>query len=329
MFRFKTFLFAVLLCVNSGVFAQGGFKKIPMLEHFTNTWCSTCANRNPALFTYLNGFAGQYHHMTIHPNIPYQGCIYYQANVAENTARKTYYGVSSTPQVYLNGTYVSSGSALLPNALFTQSLATTSPIGVTVAETTGNTRTATVQVLQSGNLSAGNYVLHAAIVERETNYTSPNGETKHRNVFRRFLTPTNGYALSSYPAEFTSNYTIDAAWNAAEIYVIAYVQNTTTKEVMNSGSKFQGGLVDVNTPELDVKLSVAPNPTTDLITIASPDQNIELVEVYDMRGGLTAQYLNVKQLNFQFETKGWKQGIYLVQVKTAKGVKTVKIAITD
>jgi Outer membrane protein Omp28/Secretion system C-terminal sorting domain len=330
-FQRHTLILLLALALQSATVSAQGYKRYPTLEHFTNTWCSSCASRNPAMFTYLNGFAGQYHHMSIHPSIPYAGCELYKHNTVENTARKTYYSVASTPSVYMNGSYVSA-STLLPPASFTTALLQKSALGIQVTETTGATRQATVTIHRSGGLLPGtqNYVLHVAVLEKTLNYASPNGEQVHHNVFRKFLTPTAGLAYTP-PATDGGNtvntftYSMDAAWNPAEIYLIAFVQNTGSKDILNSGTRFDNFSVDTNEPiAVDAQVQITPNPVEDNLTIHSAN-TIQSVKVLSMQGRIIAEQVEVQDTAVQLDAINWKSGIYIVQVRTNKGIKTEKV----
>ncbi len=306
------------------------YKRYPTLEHFTNSWCSSCAARNPALYNYLAPYAGQYHHMTIHPNVPYQGCVFYQANTTENTARKNYYGVSGTPQVFMNGSFAGMGSSLVSASAFTSALQEKSALGIQVSETTGNNRTATIRVHSAAQPQAGDYVLHVAVLEKSINLTTPNGESIHHNVFRKFLTPVDGLAFT--PAangsfrEYTYNYSIAANWNAAEIYVIAFVQDKTTKRIENSGTKFDSfvlSALDVN-PALAVNLS--PNPAKNFVQVTT-EVPMQTLEVFNMHGARVYQINLDKQKSHQVQLEGFQSGIYLARISTSHGNKTMRFIV--
>jgi hypothetical protein len=328
MFRFtKITFFAAFMLILAQLDAQTSYKRYPTMEHFTNSWCSSCASRNPALFSYLTSYEGQYHHMTIHPNVPYQGCVFYQANVAENTERKNYYSVSSTPRLFLNGTFVSTGAALLPPATFTAALAQTSQLGIGVTETTGTNRTAQVKLHAISSLPAGDYVLRVALVEKTINYASPNGEQIHHNVFRKFLTPVAGLPVTGLTAgaklDFSYNYAVDAAWNANEIYVLAFLQNNSTKEILNSGTRFDNFVLDASDVQNEIALAVTPNPANEFFTVQSTEKLVQL-NVFNLQGKRVFEQQNP---NGTIDVSNWESGVYLVKATTRTGTKTVKLVV--
>jgi hypothetical protein len=83
------------------------------------------------------------------------------------------------------------------------------------------------------------------IAEENVNYTNApgsNGEKEFPNVFRKFI--SNGAAAGDayVPAatgesvEYNYSYTVSPTWVESEIYPIVYVQNTGTKEILQSGT---------------------------------------------------------------------------------------------
>ena len=77
-----------------------------VVEHFTNSRCGICANRNPAFYTNLNSQEGVLH-ISYHPSSPYSNCVLHQANAAENDGRTNYYDIyGSTPKLVIQGALV-------------------------------------------------------------------------------------------------------------------------------------------------------------------------------------------------------------------------------
>ena len=50
-------------------------------------------------------------------------------------------------------------------------------------------------------------------------------------------------ALQGNEANVTFNYTVNAAWVSPEVYVLTWLQDAATKEVVNSGTKFDALLL--------------------------------------------------------------------------------------
>ncbi len=225
--------------------------KYVLFEHFTNTRCGICGGTNPTFYQNININANaKLHHISIHSSVPYSACVFYQANTVPQDARATFYGLSGTPRVSINGGTTVNANGIDASTVDNAYCATCSPVQVKVTETdNGSNRSANIQVKSIGAPPLGNYRLLVAVVEKTINYNAPNGENVHHNVFRQFLTATGGDALflAAQGGETVVNY--NGSWAANQIYVLAWLYNETTKAVLNSGTKFDSQIIPI---ELDV-----------------------------------------------------------------------------
>ena len=243
-------LLSVLVLAALNAAAQA--PKYVLFEHFTNTRCGVCGGTNPTFYQNIAiNTNPKLHHIAIHPSIPYPACVLYQANTAPQDARASFYGLPGTPRVAINGANtVSAGSVTAAN-VDNAYCATCSPVEVRVTETTNanTTRTATIRVRSVGAPPSGSFKLYAAVVEKNLYYNAPNSETVHHNVFRQFLTASSGDALAlatqGNETTVTLNYGVNGNWVASEIYVLAWLQNETTREVLNSGTKFDAAVIPI------------------------------------------------------------------------------------
>jgi Outer membrane protein Omp28/Secretion system C-terminal sorting domain len=239
----KNLLIAVC-CFLSTPFIWAQAPKYVLFEHFTNTRCGVCGGTNPTFYQNVNiNTNTKLHHISMHSSIPYSACVFYQANPAPQDERANYFNIPGTPRVVINGiTTLGAGSitaAMIDNAY----CATCSPVAIKVSESGSGTRQALIEIITLGTRPSGNYRLLAAVVEKTVNYSAPNSETVHHNVFRQFLTPTVGVPFTLPTQGGTAsltvyNYTLNAAWLANEVYVVAWLYDETTKSVLNSGTKF-------------------------------------------------------------------------------------------
>ncbi|MEZ4824696.1 MAG: Omp28-related outer membrane protein [Bacteroidia bacterium] len=221
--------------------AQSAYRHI-LLEHFTNTRCVLCPARNAELYTLLDQYPDQIHHISIHPSVPYNNCVLYLHNPVDNNARKDLYGVNATPRAFLWGVSSSAGTTLLPEATFLNSRGQTAELGITVTENrSGALPEVTVNVRTFEMPDSGEYRLFAAVAERQVTYQAPNGETNHRNVLRMMLPNSGGELFEpgdvGTVTSFTYSFTPDVEWNMSEIYVIAFVQNINTRKVVNCATE--------------------------------------------------------------------------------------------
>lgn len=108
----------------------------------------------------------------------------------------------------------------------------------------------------------------------------------------------------------------DAVENTADIYFdfnFPIVTNTTSTVVTELGTgEFE-----------NTSVAVYPNPVKDLLTISAKD-SITSVQVFDIQGRLLETYPNnISTATIDMTSKA--KGMYLVKVKTDKGIKTAKI----
>ena len=245
----KNTLFAFLLIfIEFNAFAQA--PKYALFEHFTNTRCGTCGATNPGFFANIAINTNlKLHHLSIHPSIPYSDCVFYQANTAQQDARATFYNLPGTPRVAINGANTVNANSVTASSVDNAYCATCSAVALQVTETGSSSRTATIKVRSVGVPPSGSFKLYAAIVEKTVNYNAPNTETVHHNVFRQFLTAASGdaltLALQGNETNVTFNYTVNAAWVSSEVYVLTWLQDAATKEVVNSGTKFDALLLPI------------------------------------------------------------------------------------
>lgn len=246
----KSIAFSIFLFL-AAPFIGAQVPKYVLFEHFTNTRCGVCGSANPGFYQNISiNTNAKLHHLTIHPSIPYSTCVFYQANMTQQDARANFYGLPGTPRIAVNGAPTRSVSNTNAATIDDAYCATCSPVAVKVTEqNNGGSRSVSVQVKSVGATPSGNYRLFAAIVEKTVNYSAPNGESVHHNVFRQFLTATTGDALTlaaqggQTDANFT--YTINGNWVADEIYVLAWLYDATTNTVVNSGTKFDAQAIPV------------------------------------------------------------------------------------
>ena len=262
-------LLVLILAISGLQLAIGQSKKYLTLEHFTNTRCGVCGGSNPGFYNTIKPFEGNFHHMTIHPSNPYSSCVLYQANIAENTERSKYYNTPGTPTVFFNGT-TSRGAGSVTASQISAELAKTSPIEIRVKETGTTTRSVTIEVKVTGLRPSSNYKIYVAAAEKELNYASPNGEKVHYNVFRKFASSASGDVIT-LPVQGSSinlnySYTVAGTWNESQMYALVWIQDVTTKEILNSGTKF-----DPTPTALDETLlpnfKIYPNPVVDNLNL--------------------------------------------------------------
>ncbi|MEO6760744.1 MAG: T9SS type A sorting domain-containing protein, partial [Saprospiraceae bacterium] len=161
------------------------------------------------------------------------------------------------------------------------------------------------------------------------NMTTPNGEAVHYNVFRKMLPDLNGVPFT--PASFgqtntyTFNYALNPAWNANEMYVVAFLQNPTTKDVLNSGTKFDPAVSATKEAAPRQSLRIAPNPVNDQAIVQLDDDQAEQVEVFAGNGQRVLATFSNEQNTVTLATGRFAPGIYYLKITGKKGVYTGKM----
>ncbi len=317
---YSIILILSLLFLNTQLEAQVLPTRYPTLELVTNTPCPICANQNPGLFTRLQTYEGQYHLIGFYPGKPYVSCIFYNANKPENDARWAHYQgeIFGTPTVVINGIDFKSSNGVT-NSVLEDITGGTSWLEVTVEETSGASRTVDI-ILEDHEGSATTGKLFAVAVEKIIQYNAPNGETLHHNVFRKFLTPTDGVDIdiSSGTATASYSYDVDPTWQADEIYVIAWLMNPDTKEIYNSGTRFDPDFVSAIDPVTDAdKLHIYPNPTSGQFTISlTENHSPSTITVFSVTGAVVFEKNYSADAEIQIDGSLWSEGSYIVRVKT-------------
>lgn len=234
-------LLFLLAVVSYSGWAQVTAHRYLFLEHFTNTRCSLCPNRNGILQTTLTDNPGQVHRISYHPSVPYSSCLIYQSNTAENGARQSQYGVNFTPQARLWGSNHMTSTVLLSPTTLADSSGQDALLRVSVEEQTSPARGVSVRVKTMEQIPTGDIRIFAAVVEKIYPYAAPNGEQEHHDVFRTMLPDIDGETFT--PAgigeelAFNYAYSLDPSWNPSEIYILAWVQDMNTNVVYNSGKQ--------------------------------------------------------------------------------------------
>ncbi len=310
--------------------AQQMPKRYVLIEHFTNSRCGICAGSNPGFYNQITPNAADIHHVSIHPSFPYSQCILYRYNTEDNSARAGLYSVPGTPRVVLNG---KTPQALpLSAQLLSTEIARTSPVSVKVTdEITASGFKTNVSITTHAALPAANYRFFAMLVEKRLDYNAPNGEAVHYDVMRDILTVNTGEAFIATTAGAKKEYSYSASplpegVKSEQLYVLAFVQNMDTKEVLNSGTRFDPPLVTTGVEESAAqRVAVTPNPVKAAAQIALPDNDrATAVEIFNLEGRrMTVEYTTIAN-GVELTTETLPVGVYVAKITGDKGIYTGK-----
>lgn len=271
-------LLLLLLCGTFiGAQAQAVAKRI-VVEHFTNTRCGICANRNPGFFSNLANYPDVLH-LAVHPSVPYSSCVLYQANTVENNARTNYHGVfGGTPRLVVQGVALSAGANYGSAAIFTPYQNQTTPVSMTLWQTkNGNAIDVSLVIKAEEVNNIGKAKLFLAVAEDTIFYNAPNGENLHHNVFRKTFTgapqgmdvavPTN----AGDSIVVTASMTAEAAWVFERTFAIAILNDAADRSVIQATASDPSDntpLPVVSTREVNtLPVALFPNPVKDVLNI--------------------------------------------------------------
>ena len=155
--------------------------------------------------------------------------------------------MTGVPTMVMLGNQWRGGPAGVTQSMVNEAASESSPIRIIVRETSdGTTRYVRVVVHTVGTPPSGSFVLRNSVIESWIHYTTPpgtNGEKDFPNVFRDMLPNTTGDtytpAAQGDSVIFNYQYALDlGTWDTTQIYTVSFIQNTSTDEVIQSGSSW-------------------------------------------------------------------------------------------
>ncbi len=321
----KLYTLGMLLCTLSLSAQTSG--KFVLVEHFTNTRCGICSSVNPGIYEALGKFPKQVHHISIHPPEPYESCVLYQYNVVDNEARQTYYNVRSTPKLYINGKFTGSQPAAIEQEI-EAAMAETAGLQIRVEEGTGQKRTVSVTVSSEADFADANYKIFVALLERDVNYDAPNGEKQHHDVLRDMVSDPKGDVITLPAAGemITLKYEVEIPDDVVtdEAYILAYIQNEDTQEVLNSGTEADGTVLSNRDLAELAALTTYPNPAQSILKVSVNEDH--LIKHYSIlnTAGQSMRSVNMKLPSHRVEVPLHElpSGNYLIKVEMEGGYAT-------
>jgi hypothetical protein len=317
-------LVGLVLSINLS-YAQ--IPKTNIVEHFTNSNCSVCANNNPGIYTTLNSNPNVLH-ISFHPSSPYAACVFSMANPVENDARTNYYTIyGSTPRLIVNGVLTS--TANLNSALTALNSGTTN-FSLTTTQQFVTTDSIVVKVVikKVATDTATQAFLFVGAKQDTVNQTTSNGEPVHYNVFRKSLSATSGDMIN-LPLNINDSivvnysYKVLPTWNSTGMQTIAILQDAT-KQVINASESTNIMSVPTHVAErYNEVATLFPNPCSDFISITS-DEEFTQYEIRSIQGSLVAEG---KILHSRISVAQIASGNYILKLSSNHTINMSKIQI--
>lgn len=284
-----------------------------LAEHFTNTFCSVCAARNPGLLANLANYP-QVLHLSYYPSAPYPACPLNAYNKPENDARTHFYGVyGGTPQLLMNGTHIT--TPYTDPALFTSRFGQTTSFDLRVSITpAADSMLVKVVVKKVDTSSLTALQLYGAVAEDTLAFTAGNGETMHTDVFRKSLWGTTSLSITAPAAVgdspvYTKMVAIDPLWARSRVYAIAILQRPDKQvEQAARSAKALTSSVPVVAACPSHSVCIYPNPASDRLYVGG-EYGTATARIFDERGALKKMVHIDKQVQF-IDISSLRAGLY-------------------
>jgi PKD repeat protein len=228
---------------------RAGSPRTVLAELFTQWNCGPCTYANPAMNELMDTYDSDElvmisYHMSWPPpnNDPY-----YLYNTPENDARRTYYGVPSVPQLYVDGppSIGHSGTSSYGHykGYIDTDLAILSPMTISLEggldQMLGiGSVTATIEITDT--LPVADLKIRFAVVEDNKYGMGGNLEPRHRYVMRNMLSEEDLPALSIGETFVVSRaFPLDPIFNLDSISIVVFVQNddiTLSRNVLQAAT---------------------------------------------------------------------------------------------
>lgn len=329
-------------------------QRLPLHEAFTSSTCGPCAYGNANLSSVFNNNPNKWVCIKYQMDWPSVGDPYY---TDEGGARKNFYGVTSVPNLKVDGGEAFDGNSNSYSA--TELIAAyNTPAFVDISANMNinvNSQTVDLDVTVDNNIAlSGSARLFVGIVEQETSQNvGTNGETLFDWVMKKMLPDAGGKVIGplaennttieTYGYTFQGNYRLpnsanDPINNSTEhsveefddLIAVVWVQDFATGEVYQSA--YSTVTVGMNENDLaNMDLNIYPNPSSDVLNITFNAENSEetKVSMLSSTGQLIQEINNVSkgQNNISFDVENIPAGIYFVKIQTDKGFYTKPVII--
>lgn len=238
-----TTLLIIGICLMQG-YAQS--PRTVLLEHFTQASCPPCATLNPGITNYLNNTSYDIVSLKYQTSFP-GGDPMYNFGQSDIYPMQQYYGVTSVPNSVIDGNYFNDHPNGWNNATFANRSQVTSPFELSIDYdvTAGFDSVVVTMIITASENYNGNMVAKLIVVEKEISFCEApgsNGETEFLHVVKKMLPNSAGTALvtnwlDGMSDTITQVWANSSAYNPAEFGVVGYVQNSSTKEVLQATQK--------------------------------------------------------------------------------------------
>jgi hypothetical protein len=321
----------------------------PLYETFTSSTCPPCVPANTNMEALFATNKGKQSSVKYQMSWPGAGDPYF---TLEGQDRRTYYGVSSVPNVAIDGGWNSNGNSLTQQ-IMNDFGAIPAFVEMTASHSvTGNKVSVTVNADFISAFTSPQNTLHVAIVERKTTQNvGTNGETEFASVMKKMLPNASGTVIGaqvsgmqSWTMDYTFNGNFRLPNNASDpinhaiehsiedfnnLGVVAWIQDDATGEVFQSANDMEYISIDENVGS--VNFSVFPNPANDFVNIRFNEFNANVsIELINALGQVVYSEVIEKTTSgesAELNTSNLKPGIYVVKIASEGKLASKKLII--
>ncbi|WKZ65925.1 MAG: T9SS type A sorting domain-containing protein [Flavobacteriales bacterium] len=323
-------------------------QRVVLIEEFTSSTCAPCASFNNTFDPLLtsvnaNGTGSNIAAIKYQMNWPSPGTD--PSYNPDGVTRRTYYGVSGIPDSYLNGASVQNSYVNNASNLSTEAAVPAFAAINLTATYGGNLLTVTAEVTPYADFP-GTHKLHIAAVESYSYTGGTTSQTQFKHAQRKMLPNGSGITMANLQAgisqSFTQTYSFTTGgvaqgnynlWGQlANVKVVAFVQNSSTKEVLQAAFVSQLA-VGMEENALSRHLTLYPNPTEGQLNLgfdlpASTNVRFQVVNMLGEQVMSSSRSFGSGAQQHVLDLGGLSAGSYFVQVVADGMTATRKVTLS-
>jgi hypothetical protein len=306
--------------------ASGSTTRFPLYEKFSSSTCGPCFSFNTNYFSpfYNTGTNNSnFALISYQVNWPGTGDPYYTSEVG---TRVSYYGVNGAPTLYVDSKEGTNFNTAQLQTNLNTAISNPAYFGLNATKSlVGNDMT--VEVTTTPYLT-GTYKLYVTVVEKVTSgNVASNGETSFKNVFMKMLPNANGTTVN-FTLDVPNVTSLSANLSGlfieemSDLDVIVFIQNPTTKEIMQA--RYATVALANDNFNAASKIKLYPNPSNGIVKIAT--ETLVDVVVMDITGKVVFT-MNQVSNDAQMNLSSLQKGIYLAKIVGEGTAQTQKIIL--
>lgn len=244
-----------------------GVKRKVFFQEFTSATSSSAASNNIFLNAFLAENSDNVTSIKYHRGVPPPGTdSMYLADTIQSDSMRLYYNTFQVPSTIVDGRHLVQVLYSLDSNLirpYNARINEGTPVSVQVSDSllpSGDTILSTVTVNNMYNLSPeGSYRLKLNVVERYKKYVPmPPGwfDSTFIDIFRDAVPGILGISVSASQGiqTYQFKFYVQPGWNYSNIYTIAYLQNETNREILNSAKSKSISIPPLTKPVINTAL---------------------------------------------------------------------------